>query len=362
VVSVPVHSSLEGQISGIGPLREYHGGVVPAWYSDPVAEHHATRRAAGLFDFSFRSKFTARGNDRVRFLQGMVSNDVKALVPGQGTYAALLDVRGHILADIRIYCDEDRFWLDTDVDLLENALHTLNHYNIGGRVPLEPQKLSTLGLHGPKARMILEAALGAGLPDLDEFSHVATSFAGQAVRVVRANSTGEDGYEIWVENEHVKSLWDATVEIGRHEGLLPCGSSALETLRIEAGIPKYGSELAEDTLPLEAGLLNALSFTKGCYVGQEIVERARSRGRVNWKLVGLFVGSEQVPQPSDKLLRDGKEIGEITSACLSPTLGRLIALAYVRREAAEPATALSLASGAHAEVAALPFYQRQETS
>jgi glycine cleavage system T protein len=361
-MSTPVHSSLEGQVPSTGPLREYHGVVVPAWYSDALDEHHATRRAAGLFDFSFRSKFTARGNDRVRFLQGMVSNDVKVLVPGQGTYAALLDVRGHILADLRIYCDEDRFWLDTDVDLLEKALNTLNHYNIGGRVPLELQEISTLGLHGPKARMILEAALGAGLPDLDEFSHVATTFAGQAVRVVRANSTGEDGYEIWVEKEHVKSLWDATLEIGRHERLLACGSSSLETLRIEAGIPKYGSELAEDTLPLEAGLFNALSFTKGCYVGQEIVERARSRGRVNWKLVGLFVESEQPPASGEKLQLDCKEIGEITSPCISPTLGRTIAMAYVRREAAEPATALTLASGGHAEVTALPFYQRQQAS
>jgi folate-binding protein YgfZ len=129
-------------------------------------------------------------------------------------------------------------------------------------------------------------------------------------------------------------------------------------LRIEAGIPRYGSELSEDTLLLEAGLLNAVSFTKGCYVGQEIVERTRTRGHVNWKLVGLIVRAPEAPAPGEKLTSAGQEIGEVTSACVSPTLGQTIALAYVRREIAEPGTQLALASGPAAEVTTLPFYRR----
>jgi folate-binding protein YgfZ len=140
--------------------------------------------------------------------------------------------------------------------------------------------------------------------------------------------------------------------------MLPCGTRALETLRIEAGIPRYGQELGEDTIPNEAGLWNALSFNKGCYVGQEIVERARSRGHVNWKLVGLVVESETPPAAGEKLARDGREIGEITSSCVSPTLGKTIALAYLRREVAEPGTKLDFPSGTVAEVVPLPFYQR----
>jgi folate-binding protein YgfZ len=137
--------------------------------------------------------------------------------------------------------------------------------------------------------------------------------------------------------------------------MLPCGGEALESLRIEAGIPRYGTELGEDVIPLEAGLLNALSFNKGCYIGQEIVERARSRGHVNWKLTGLVVNSEQPPTPGEKAVVEGREVAEITSSCVSPTLGKTIALAYVRREFSEPGAKLTFASGVTAEVAALPF-------
>jgi folate-binding protein YgfZ len=143
--------------------------------------------------------------------------------------------------------------------------------------------------------------------------------------------------------------------------MIPCGTRALETLRIEAGIPRYGQELGEDTIPNEAELWNALSFNKGCYVGQEIVERARSRGHVNWKLVGLVVESETPPPPGEKLVREGKEVGEVTSSCVSPTLARTIALAYLRREVSEPGTKLEFASGPAAEVVGLPFYQRAPT-
>src|SRR6266567_3881351 len=133
------------------------------------------------------------------------------------------------------------------------------------------------------------------------------------------------------------------------------------TLRIEAGIPRYGAELGEDTLPLEAGLLNALSFTKGCYIGQEIVERTRSRGHVNWMLVGLFVEASAPPAPGEKLFSTGRELGEVTSSCFSPTLGKTLALAYARREVSEPGTEFTLGCGGKAWAAALPFYSRSKT-
>ncbi len=354
----PITSPVERQIAPAEPVTGYHGAVIPASYSDPVAEHHAVRRAAGVFDFSFRAKFTARGADRVRFIQGMVTNDVKALVPGQGTYATMLDTRGHILADLRIYCVEDQLILDTDADLLEKVLQSLNHYNIGGRTPLQPLDVVSLAIQGPESRRVLEGALGIRLPVLAELSHCSTSFSGCPVRIICADSTGEGGYEIWVEGNEVKSLWDLLLAHGQSHGVHACGATALETLRIEAGIPKYGAELAEDVLPLEAGLVNAISFTKGCYLGQEIVERARSRGRVNWKLVGLLVDSSIVPARGEKMLHETKEMGEITSACLSPTLGRVIAVAYARREVSQPGSKLTLGSGASVEVVPLPFYHR----
>ncbi|MFB3922887.1 MAG: aminomethyltransferase family protein [Terriglobia bacterium] len=342
-------------------LGEYHGAIVPSRFSAPREEHLAVRQAAGLFDFSFRAKFAMTGEHRVRFLQGMVTNDVKILTPGHGTYATILNAQGHILADLRIYCADDRFLIDTDTDLRDKAMQSLKRYIIADRVALGPLPLFALSFQGPRARPLLEKTLHIDLPAMEEFGHFASNYAGFPIRIVRASSTGEEGYEVWMGDKALTGIWGAACGQAPTYDMLPCGSEALESLRIEAGMPRYGAELAEDTLLLEAGLLNAVSFTKGCYLGQEIVERARSRGHVNWKLVGLTVDAAQPPAPGEKLLSGEKEIGEVTSACVSPTLAKTIALAYVRREIAEPGTRLTLASGAAAEVTALPFRQKSET-
>jgi len=339
-------------------LGEYHGALVPARFSDPVAEHKAVREASGLFDFSFRAKFALKGRDHARFLQRMVSNDVKNLAPGQGTYATFLNAQGHILVDMRIYCLEERLIVDTDADLRDKGVQGLSRYIIGDKVEIEPLELYALAFQGPRARGLLEKTLHVDLPHMQEFDHCASNYAGFPIQVVRASSTGEEGYEVWVSAKGLLALWGAACGQAPTYNMLPCGSEALETLRIEAGIPRYGRELGEDTIPLEAGLFNALSFTKGCYIGQEIVERARSRGHVNWKLVGLVVEAAVPPQPGETLLSAGKEVGQVTSACVSPTLRKTLALAYVRREVSEPGAKLVFASGTAAEVAPLPFYSR----
>jgi len=342
-------------------LADYHGGLVPARFSSLSEETRAVRSVAGLFDFSYRAKFAMAGADRVRFLQGMVSNDVKKLAPGTGTYAAILNSQGQILADLRIYCAEDRFLVDTDASLREKVMQTLRRYIIADKVTLEPLSLFPIVFQGPRSRPLLEKTLHIDFPALEEYGHFQTNYAGFPVRVVRASSTGEEGYEVWMAEKALMAIWGAACGQAPTYDMLPCGSEALEALRIESGIPRYGTELGEDTLLLEANLLNAVSFTKGCYIGQEIVERMRSRGHANWKLVGLTVSAPSPPAPETKLIAAGKEVGEITSACVSPTLSKTIALAYVRREAAEPGTRLVLASGIPAEVATLPFYRRSET-
>jgi len=338
-------------------LGQYHGAIVPTRFSDPVAEHRAVRAASGLFDFSFRAKFAVKGRDHARFLQRVVSNDVTKLMPGQGTYATLLNAQGRILVDLRLYCAEDRFLIDTDADLRDKAMQTFARYVVGDQVELEPVELFALAFQGPRARPLLEKTFHIDLPAMQEFDHFPTNYAGFPVRVVCASSTGEEGYEVWVGAKGMLAIWAAACGQAPTYDMLPCGSEALESLRIEAGIPRYGQELGEDTLPLEAGLFNALSFNKGCYIGQEIVERARSRGHINWKLLGLVVDAAVPPQPGEKLVSDEKQVGEVTSACISPSLGKTIALAYLRREVAEPGTKLALASGAGVEVTALPFYQ-----
>jgi len=335
----------------------YHGVEVPARFSEVGVEHHAVRSGVGVFDFSFRSKFTLAGEHRVRFLHRIISNDVKSLMPGQGIYATLLSAQGRILADLYVYADADRLWIDTDVDLASKAMAILQRYVIGDRVVIELSDLKAVSLQGPESRKTVESLRGAGLQFeiaalSDELSHTAAEFDGQPARVVRRSSTGKEGYEFWLGPAALRDFWTRATEAGA----LPCGVEALETLRIEAGIARYGPDFGEDTLPLEAGLFNALSFNKGCYIGQEIVERARSRGHVNWKLVGLcFPPDAAAPSPGAKLRSpSGAEVGEITSACISPTFGRPLALGYVRREVSDPGTHLD-SEVAPAEVVALPF-------
>jgi folate-binding protein YgfZ len=358
----PVLSPLaDVHLSQGAALAEYHGALVPARYSESKAEYAATRDAAGIFDFSFRARFAARGRDRISFLHNMLSNDVKSLGPGQGTYAVLLDVRGHILADLRVYLESDQVLLETDADLIEKAIHTLERYVIMDEVTLERLNWCGLAVQGPQSRVLLENSLGGALPALSEFGHFRSGRSGLPLHVVRASSTGDEGYELWIPQHGkgggLETFWKTLLAYALELGALACGTEALEMLRIEAGIPRYGADFGEDTLPLEAGLLNALSFTKGCYPGQEIVERARSRGHVNWNLVGVAVDAAIPPVPGEKLLSEGKEVGQVTSACFSPLLNRTIALAYVRREVSRPGSRLILASGAAAQIYQLPFYR-----
>lgn len=349
-------------ISQGATLGEYHGALVPERFTLPAEEHRAVRSAAGLFDFSFRGKFAMTGRDAAKFLHRIVSNDIKSLTAGQGTYATLLNPQGQILADLRVFSAGDKLLVDTDADLRAKAIGILRRYIIGDQVQIEPMATFALAFEGPQAAGLLEKTLHIDLPALKEFEHFATNYAGFPIRVVKLSHTGEDGYEVWVGDKGMMGLWGAGCGQAPSYGMLPCGSQALESLRIEAGIARYGSELGEDTLPLEANLMNALSFSKGCYIGQEIVERARSRGQVNWKLAGVTIQNNQPPAPGEKLTLDGKEIGEITSACVSPTLQKTIALAYLRKEHLETGTRLQTASGVAAEVCALPFYQRTSSS
>jgi glycine cleavage system T protein len=336
-------------------LGEYHGALVPARFTDPTSENRAVRAASGLFDFSFRARFRMKGRDHSKLLQRLVSNDVKKLTPGQGTYATLLNAHGHIVVDLRLYCTDDAFLVDTDADLREKAIQSFRRYIIADQVEIEPLDLYAVALQGPRARGLLVKTLHIDLPAMQELDHFATNYAGFPIRVVRASSTGEEGYEVWVNATGMEAIWGAACGQAPTYGTIPCGYEALETLRIEAGIPRYGSELGEDVIPLEAGLLNALSFDKGCYIGQEIVERARSRGHVNWKLAGLILSSESPLPSGEKAVVEGREVAEITSSCVSPTLGKPIALGYVRRELSEPGAQLTFRTGVTAEVAALPF-------
>ncbi len=340
-------------------LTEYHGARVPARFSDAQEEHRAVRTAAGFFDFSFRLMTLARGPDSRSFLHNMLSNDIQSLKSGEGVYATFLDVKGHMIADLRIYCAEDLFLIETDADLRQKFTEMLGRYIIMDDVTLDPSDHTAIAFEGPRSRQLLESAIRATWPALDEYQHVRVNHERGLVRIARSSNTGEEGYQVWGATHAIRALWQEASRQADRFAALPCGTQALESLRIEAGIPRYGPDMGDDTIPLEAGLLNAISFTKGCYIGQEVVERIRSRGHVNWQLSGLFIDSPVAPAAGERLvsITDQREVGEITSSCVSPTLARTIGLAYVRREFSEPGSRLALESGPMAEVVPLPFYK-----
>jgi len=332
---------------------------LPERFSDPREEYRTVREKAGLIDLSFRAQVRMTGEDRVAFLQGMVSNDVKALRPGDGCAATLLTEQGRIVADLRVYALDTGFLIDVDARIKDKLIEMLSRFIIADDVEMEDlsETQTTLALQGPLSSQVLAAA-GLSISLSKMLQHGEATLAETLVRIIHVNDTGEDGYEILALSAHAASVWQTLLQAGAPLGLCPVGLAALNTLRIEAGIPWYGVDMDEGRIVLEVGLEQAISFKKGCYLGQEVVERASARGHVNRKLTGLLVQGDMLPVSGDKLLHDAQEVGWVTSVTVSPRLGRLIALGYVRREYLAPGTQLRIdrhGTPVIAEVTTLPF-------
>ena len=350
-------SSLDDFHKGNGAVfRERAGWRLPARFGDPAAEYDSVRAAAGWLDLADRALLSITGPDSVEWLQGMVSNDVKALSAGEGVPAAVLNIQGKILADLRVFRTDDAFLVELREPLAAGVLEHLDRYLIADEVEIaEPSPgLAVLSIQGPQAEAALSGLLDAGSLPAGELCHGEVECAGIRLRVVRATHTGESGFDLLVPRNRLLTL--ATLPAARDIPWI--GLEAQETLRIEAGIPRYGVDMDAETLLLETSLDGAVSFSKGCYLGQETVERIHSRGHVNRRLVGLEVRGRTVPEPGDPLLGEDRNIGRVTSAVASPRLRCPIALAYVHRSYVEPGSAVTIEHGDEripALVHALPF-------
>lgn len=328
--------------------------------------NEAVREGAALFDMSERrGLICVRGEDRVRWLDGMISGDVTALASseeGAGCYATLLTNRGAIVADLHVGKVGDAFLLETARSELPRVVAALERLIIADDVTLSDERgdRAVVGLEGRAARSILSRALEGDVPASEAWCE--SRIGGQEVLVGAFGWSGEDAFQIRCD-EGCRAAVEAALDAAGG-GALPRGRPAdLEVLRVEAGVPALGAELDEEVLPPEARLERAIATDKGCYVGQEIVARLRSRGQVNHLLVGLRldtadgseVGGEErsLPEVDAELSADGRKTGELTSVVLSPSEGA-IALGYVRREHAEPGTSLDF-EGGRAQVVALPF-------
>jgi glycine cleavage system T protein len=336
------------------------GWLLPSHFGDPAAEYAAVRSAVGLLDLSHYALVRLTGPDRVSFLQGMVSNDVKKLAPNGGLHAAVLDVNGKVLADLRVLCTEDAFILLLLEPLKLKVIDQLNRYLVADEVEIEDpaDRYGMISIQGPHAVLLLNSVAPHQDPPVHMYAHCAMRIAGTDTRVVRTTHTGEEGFDIVMPIDDSIRIAEELERAGTALAARWVGLEAQETLRIEAGLPRYGIDVTEENLLLETGLDDAVSFNKGCYLGQEVVERVHSRGHVNRKLAGLVLKGDGPALAGDVVFSDGREIGKITSSVVSPRLNHAIALAYLHRDFLQPATDVVVKSrGADlaGTVATLPF-------
>ena len=333
-----------------------------AHFSDPYQEHHTVRKSVGVVDFSHRGRLRLSGSDRAAYLHRIISNDVEGLAVGEGNYATILTNRGKIIADMKIYIFEDSIDIETNAETISILYQELDKYLIADDVTMEDftERTGVLGIHGSKSAELLQEVCGFEVTNLPEYHSIITEIDGRRIDCVRANEAGEVGYNLCTESESIEWLWDTLLTKGREFSTEPVGLTALNSLRIEAGIPRYGAELDDSIFPGEAELEQAISFEKGCYIGQEIVARMKYRGHPNRLLRGFELASDIPPQSGDRLFDGDKEIGWITSAVVSPTLGKTIGMGYVRTAFTDEGSEVKveMADGqVNATVRLLPFYQ-----
>lgn len=300
--------------------------------------YEALRQTAAWIDLSNRGKIRMTGEDRARLLHAMTTNHIQQLRPGAGCYVFFLNAQGRILADASVYTFADHFLLDTEPETTEKVQQHLDHYIIADDVTLEnvTYQWAAVGLEGPQSAEKL-ASLGAPIPAVDY--HVALWGNGFVSKNSATGHTGQPGYRIFVPFAERDALFLQLTNAGIEQA----DAEAARTVRLENGKPRYGEDITERYLVQETGQLHAVHFTKGCYLGQEIVERVRSRAQIHRTLSPVRIKSEAAPTPGTKLKHDGNPAGEITSAIYSPGLGEVAGLAYVRVEIEKTKPILQLA-------------------
>jgi folate-binding protein YgfZ len=329
-----------------------------------ASAYQAARQGAAFIDRSDRGRLVVSGRDRASYLQGLLTNDIPALTSGEGCYAAYLTAQGRMISDLWVYELGDVILLNLPGDTTAAVLAKLDQFIFSEDVQLGDVTgtFAQVAVVGPDAARLVAALLdpaagasGVALESLPEHGNLRGQIAGSAAIVTRVTDTGAPGFDVYIERERSGWLKDQLSSAGAEEA----GEEIAEILRIEAGVPVFHRDMDEETIPLEAGIESrAISMSKGCYVGQEVIIRVlhRGHGRVARKLVGLALDGESAPARGTAVNSADRAVGEITTGVRSPALGRPIALAYVHRDFVAPGTVLSV-DGAQATVTALPFVQ-----
>ena len=369
-------------------FAELNGAQVVNDYGGWLAEHAALRTSAGVIDLSFRSRICLVGADRCRFLHGQVTNDVKQLRVGDGCYAAITTAKGKMESDLNIYALADELLLDFEPGLTEKISQRLERFIVADDVQIldAAPHYGLLSVQGPKAEVVVHAlglfveipaaTLGsvkisdATFGEIYVVNHARllgsagfqpANSRNETIATRRQDAGAPAGFDLFVPNSSLGAVTDKLIAAANAVGGRAVGWQAFEMTRIEAGIPRFGADMDETNIPLECGIENrAVTYTKGCYIGQEIINRIHSVGHVNRELRGLRLADDLkiLPQRGDKLFHAGKEAGHVTSAVKSPLLKANIALGYVRREASQIGCELILRTAfgeSPAKIVALPF-------
>lgn len=304
-------------------------------------EHRIVRTSAGKIDLSSRAKIILGGKDRVRFLHGLTTSDIKALKVGEGCYTIITNRLGRMVADIKVMALEDALLLDAENKLRQTIIEYLNKFIVIDDVVVKDvtNEFAQVGVFGPASKDEVAKIFGITIPPLMEF-HFAQA---NHVIISRWLITGEDGYEIFASSDIIPAP--------------PISAETFNILRLENGVPLWGVDMDENNIPTEAGLeAKAISYSKGCYVGQEIIQRIKTYGEVAKHLVGFAMQGNDIPHRGDKIFAGNKEIGEITSAAKSFSLNKVIALGYVKRGHNTIGNKVSIEKS-QAEIVPMPFYK-----
>jgi folate-binding protein YgfZ len=320
--------------------------AMPDNFGDEAAEYRYARDTVALIDKNYRAYLSFTGPDRVRYLNAILTNNIKDLAVGHGAISLLLNPQGHILAEIETYAFADRLLCVSYAMIRERLIEWLDKYIIMDDVTLidETPRFGTLALEGPKAAAIAQELTGIDVTKFDDLYFHDGAIGSIPCRVSKRSPGEVPGAEFFTETQNLPALWQILSEAARRHGGGPVGYAAVSATRLAQGVPWFVYDFGEKQIPHEAGLQDThISYTKGCYTGQEIVERVRSRGQVNRQRVRLVFSGDIAPEAGTALTLDGKEVGYVTRAAKTWDPLRVIGMGYARKEATAPGTVLQCA-------------------
>jgi folate-binding protein YgfZ len=326
-----------------GRFDRLNAEAVVVDFGDVAAEQRLLTGAAGVLDFGFRGRLCVLGNDRARFLHGQVTNDIKRLRPGEGCYAALVTAKGKMQSDLNVFALADELLLDFEPGLAQAIAGRINKFIVADDVQVVDVAAlyGLISVQGPRAADVVKSSrLFDTIPETGFGSIKAGSAADGELYLINHPRLGGTGFDVFAPRALLATTWETLLRCAAECGGGPCGWEAFERARIEAGIPRFGADMDETNIPIECGIESrAISYTKGCYIGQEVLNRIHSIGRVNRMLRRLTFNAGATPLPvrGGKLFSDNREIGHLTSVAPSGA-----ALGYVHRDADGPGGVLEL--------------------